>query len=149
MTLSSEYWRLPASVRSDLHAVSERVELRLGQVLEQPGTQIASCYFVDSGFLSVVAEVGTWKAEVGMIGREGCSAMAFVMGAGSSPNKTMVQAAGSGQRIPVALLRGVINGSPALVESLLKYANIFTVQGSQTALSNGCEPSRSDWRGGF
>lgn len=129
--------RLPNHVRSDLDAVCENVELRLGEVLERPGKEIACCYFVDNGFISVVAEVGASRAEVGMIGREGCTAMAFVLGARSSPNTAMVQGAGSGQRVSVALLRSVMDGAPALTESLLKYAHVFVVQGAQTALSNG------------
>src|SRR5665213_3916905 len=129
--------RLPALVRSDLHAISETVELSVGQILERPGEQIASCYFVDNGLISVVAAVGGSKAEVGMIGREGCTALAFVLGGGSSPNSTVVRTAGSAQRIPVALLRVAMDETPSLMENLLKFAHVFSVQASQTVLSSG------------
>ena len=112
------------------------VDLPLGTVLEEPNEPIKRIYFVESGFASVVA--GTGRAiEVGLIGREGMSGLSVVLGDDRSVNRTFIQAAGSGFRMTAADLRSAMHRSTTLRLSLLRYAQVFSVQVAQTALVNG------------
>jgi CRP-like cAMP-binding protein len=106
--------------------------------LETANARIDAVYFMDSGFASVVANgSGKRGIEVGIIGREGMTGLAVVMGNDRSPHDTYIQAAGSGQRIRAAKLRGAIAQSAPLHRSLLRYAHAFLIQTTQTALANG------------
>ena len=48
-----------------------------------------------------------------------------------------MQASGSALRISTESLRGMLEASRSLTATLLRYVNVFMVQGSQTALANG------------
>jgi hypothetical protein len=78
------------------------VELRVPTQLELANKRIDHVYFIESGFASVVANGSTRPMEIGMIGREGMTGLAVLMGRDRSPNETYMQLAGSGRRITVA-----------------------------------------------
>src|SRR5438132_13003441 len=68
------------------------VDLPLRKRLESPGKLIEQVYFIDSGFASVVANGQSDRSiEVGLIGREGLTGMAVIMGTDRSPNTTFMQ----------------------------------------------------------
>src|SRR5260221_11777679 len=71
------------------------VDLPLRKELEAPHQPIEHVYFIDSGFASVVANgKGERTIEVGLIGREGVTGLAVIMGTDRSPNKTLIQGTG-------------------------------------------------------
>src|SRR3954470_2325447 len=74
----------------------EPVELPLREVLELPNRPIKDVYFPTSGLASVVA-VGprNREIEVGIIGRDGMTGVAIVLGDRQTCNKCFVQIAGS------------------------------------------------------
>ncbi|MDI1287015.1 MAG: Crp/Fnr family transcriptional regulator [Reyranella sp.] len=127
---------LPAELGAHLQAIAQEVELPLKLSLEKPGELISHVYFVDTGLVSVVAAVGRHQAEVGLIGYEGVTGLAFILGAGSSPNHTMVQGAGTALRIPIRALTTAMADNPLLGIRLRRFVHVFMVQASQTALSN-------------
>lgn len=87
---------------------------------------------------SVVAKgMGDQRVEVGLIGREGISGMAVIMGGDRSPHATNVQLAGAGHRIGASALRDGMRTSATLRGLLLSFAHVFMVQTAQTALANG------------
>jgi CRP-like cAMP-binding protein len=115
----------------------EAVDLPVRKHLEDRNKAIEHVYFIERGFASVVAN-GTGRAiEVGLIGREGMTGLAVVMGTDRSPHDTYMQAAGDGQRISSAKLRSAMEQSPALHRSFLRFGHAFIVQTAQTALANG------------
>lgn len=71
-----------------------------------------------------------------MIGHEGVTGLAFILGAGSSRNRMMVQGAGSALRIPVRALSTIMDDNPLLGIRLRQFVHVFMVQAAQTALSN-------------
>jgi hypothetical protein len=75
--------------------------------------------------------------EVGLIGREGMSGLAVVMGTDRSPNETFMQVAGGGQRISAAKLRPRMEQSGTLRRAFLCYAHAFAIQTAYTAMANG------------
>lgn len=116
----------------------EPVELPIRERLQTPHRAIKSAYFLESGVASVVAITGGQRrtAEVALIGHEGMSGLAVVLGADSSPNEVFMQVAGTAQRIGTDDLRGAMSESKTLSTSLTRYASCFAVQLAQTAVAN-------------
>ena len=105
--------------------------------MEQPNRRIDTVYFMEAGIASVVAsQPDDTKAEVGLIGREGMSGIAVVLGGDQSPNSTYIQIAGEGQRIAAKQLRKAMDASESLRSLLLKFVQAFMVQTAQTAIAN-------------
>ena len=105
--------------------------------MEQPDRRIDTVYFMEAGIASVVAiQPDDTKVEVGLIGREGMSGIAVVLGGDQSPNSTYIQIAGEGQRIPAKELRKAMDASKSLRGLLLKFVQAFMVQTAQTAIAN-------------
>jgi CRP-like cAMP-binding protein len=116
----------------------EMIGLDARQILEAPSDPIAHVYFVESGLISVVGTTQPdHRIEVGMVGYEGMTGLAIVLGDDRSVNETLVQSAGFAMRLSTKLLREMMEASGSLTATLLRYVNVFMVQGSQTALANG------------
>jgi CRP-like cAMP-binding protein len=116
----------------------EEIELDARQILEAPRDPISHVYFVESGLISVVGTTRPdHRIEVGMVGYEGMTGLGIVLGDDRSANETLVQSSGSAMRISTQLLREMMVASRSLSDTLLRYVNVFMVQGSQTALANG------------
>lgn len=134
--------RLLASLpRSDLSAMVpllEPVKLKLYQSLERANRSITHVYFIERGIVSVVA-VGPGDpltSEVGLIGYEGMTGLAVLLGSMRSPNETIVQVEGGAQRIGVEDLHYAMMKSGALTSCLLRYAHCFGVQVGHAARAN-------------
>jgi CRP-like cAMP-binding protein len=124
--------------RTMLAPALEEIELTVRQVVEAPNEPIAHVYFVESGLVSVVGTAtDKHRIEIGMVGYEGMTGLSIVLGADRSVNEALVQASGTAMRITAEALREMIAASSSLSVSLLRYVNVFMVQGSQTALANG------------
>src|SRR5580704_17917239 len=105
----------------------EGIALDARQILEVPSDPISHVYFVESGLVS----------DVGTVGYEGMTGLCIVLGDDRATNETVVQSAGSAMRLSTAALRELMKASDSLTTTLLRYVNVFMVQGSQTALANG------------
>jgi len=105
--------------------------------LERGGRLIKAVYFPENGFASVVSNSGKRPIEVGLIGREGMTGIAVVLGGDRNDEDTYMQAAGHGKCIRVAHLREAIAESTTLHGSLLRYTHAFLKQTTRTAIANG------------
>jgi CRP-like cAMP-binding protein len=113
------------------------VALPLLYDLERPNRKIEMVYFMEAGIASIVAvQSDGIRVEVGLVGREGMSGVAVVLGGAQSPHSTYIQVAGEGQRITANELRNAQNASPSLRDLLLKFAQVFMVQTAHTAVAN-------------
>jgi CRP-like cAMP-binding protein len=113
------------------------VTLKLRRDLEEPNRRIDDVYFIDAGIASVVAvQRKKERVEVGLIGCDGMSGTAVVLGSHSSPHSTYLQIAGEGQHISAAALRKAMEASRTLHGLLLKYVQAFAVQTAHTAIAN-------------
>jgi CRP-like cAMP-binding protein len=118
------------------HLESISVEVR--HPIEEINKPIKQIYFMEEGIASVVATGGGDKEiEVGLIGREGMSGIAVVMGNHRAPHKVYVQVRGHAQRLDVAALREALETSATLRPFLLKFAQTFMLQTTHTAIANG------------
>ena len=122
-----------ALLRPHLHSTT----MALLKDMERPNRQIETVYFMEAGIASVVAvQSDETRVEVGLIGREGMSGIAVVLGGDQSPHSTYIQVAGEAQRITINELRKAMRASEALHGLLLKFAHAFMVQTAQTAIAN-------------
>jgi CRP-like cAMP-binding protein len=116
----------------------QAVDLPVRKPLEARRKRIDQVYFIESGFASVVAN-GTSKPsiEVGIIGREGMTGLAIVLGTDRAQHATYIQVAGKGLRISAARLREADDRSITLHRAMLRYAQAFLAQTTSTVLANG------------
>ncbi|CAN5901347.1 Crp/Fnr family transcriptional regulator [soil metagenome] len=124
--------------RASLEPAFEDVWLETWQLLERPNERISHVYFLTSGLASIVGTTRPeQRIEVGMVGYEGMTGLAIVLGHDRSTNETVIQARGTAVRLPSAVLRRALRASPTLTTTLLRYVHVFMMQASQTALANG------------
>jgi CRP-like cAMP-binding protein len=120
-------------LRPDLEPVS----LALRQDLEKPNRPIGDVYFPNIGIASVVAvQPKDKRVEVGLIGCEGMSGTAVVLGNDRSPHSTYMQVAGEGHRVAAGKLRETMKASDTLRAVFLRYVQVFMVQTAHTAIAN-------------
>ena len=125
----------------DLDRVALRLRparLEIGRRFEDPETPITEICFPETAVLSVVARLGTGQSlEAGLIGFEGMSGIAVILGDDRSPNETYVQIPGMGNVLSVEDLRSLVSDSPTIRAHFMRFAHAFLVQTTQTALANG------------
>ena len=115
----------------------EPVDLPVRKQLHPRTRRIEHVYFPESGIASVVAN-GEHEIEIGIIGREGVTAVSVVMGNEERPRyETYMQVAGKGHRLSVDHLREALDASATLRKAFLLYAYAYMTQMADTALSNG------------
>lgn len=113
------------------------VAMPLFMDIERPNRRIETAYFVEAGIVSVVAvQPDGTKVEVGLIGREGMSGTAVILGSDQSPHSAYIQIAGEGQRIAADELREAMAASESLRALLFKFVQVFAVQTAHTAIAN-------------
>ena len=129
---------LPHKQLSMLRPHLSAVDLPIRKQLECRNKRIEHVYFIEQGLASVVAYGPPNRTiEVGIIGREGMTGMAVVLGEERSPHETFMQVAGAGQRIRADRLREAMHRNASLHRTLLHYAYAFHIQTTQTSLANG------------
>ena len=140
---SPERNRLLASLSSaDLALLQpdlDPVSLELRQVLETANEPITHNYFIDHGIASIVAGNGNHRRriEVELVGFEGMTGVAVVLGNDRSPNENFMQVGGGGRRISADRLRLAMQESRSMQRVFLNFAHALMTQISSTALSNG------------
>jgi CRP-like cAMP-binding protein len=105
--------------------------------MERPNRRIETVFFMEAGIASVVAvQPNETRIEVGLIGREGMSGIAVVLGGDQSPHSTYIQVAGEGKRIAAKELRAAMDSSATMRNLFLKFVQVFMVQTAHTAIAN-------------
>ncbi|CAN7672780.1 Crp/Fnr family transcriptional regulator [Mesorhizobium sp. LjNodule214] len=111
--------------------------LDLKVLLETAGEPIRSVCFLESGIASVVARNRPGlDTEVGIIGREGMSGSALVMGADWAPNDCYIQMTSEAVCMDAAPFNDALQRSQTLRPFLLRYVHYLHIQTRSTALSN-------------
>jgi CRP-like cAMP-binding protein len=115
----------------------EAVDLRLGEVLHEPGCRVGHVYFPATGIVSLVHVLESGAvAEIAAVGNEGLVGISAFMGGNSTPNQSVVRTAGRGFRLPAAaLVESFQHGGP-VAQLLLRYTQALMTQMSQTAVCN-------------
>jgi CRP-like cAMP-binding protein len=113
------------------------LKLPLRHDMEHPNRPIEAVYFMEAGIASVVAVLpDTTRVEVGLVGPEGMTGSAVVLGGKQSPHATYIQVEGEGLRLTADELRRAMDASETLRALLLKFVQVFMVQTAHTAIAN-------------
>jgi CRP-like cAMP-binding protein len=115
----------------------EAVDMPLGQVLYESGTQQRYVYFPTTSIVSLlyVMEDGA-SAEIAVVGFEGMLGVSLFMGGNSTPSRAVVQSAGKGFRLGAHAMKAEFNLSGPTMHLLLRYTQALITQMSQTAVCN-------------
>ena len=116
----------------------EMVRLTLRQILHEMGSPIEHCYFTDGGMTSLLVCLDDGAMiEAGVVGKEGFAGVGALMGfENTAPHTSMIQMPGVGLRIVSGILREEMLRRPALLQQVLRFAQVLNVQISHTAACN-------------
>jgi CRP-like cAMP-binding protein len=130
--------RLSPSELSLLAPHLDPVRLKVRQQLETANRRVTNIYFIEAGLASVIAvsSKDRREAEVCVVGREGMTGSAVVLGMEHAAMDTFMQIEGHGQCISADALRAALAKSGTLASTLLGYVYLFILQAGQTALAN-------------
>jgi CRP-like cAMP-binding protein len=113
------------------------VQLRTHDVLQESEEPIKYAYFVDSGMVSILSVMQDGKSvEVGLTGREGCTALQLAAGFKTSDTRALVQIAGTAFRVSGPTLLNLLRRCPILAKRMQQYGVLLAMQGSQVAACN-------------
>jgi CRP-like cAMP-binding protein len=132
---------LPSRDFALLAPALQAVDLAVHQTVAHAEEEVEAAYFVETGTISMLARLENGNlVEVGMVGRDGMVGLPFVFGTVVSPVEAMVQISGRSLRIGAPAFRQVLRESPALMASLLRYAQAFY---TQVSLAAGCNATHN------
>lgn len=104
----------------DLDCISghlEPIELPRDFLIARHDQPIDYYYFFEAGVGSMVAMTPDGKkVEAGLVGRDGVSPIAAMLGCNSAPFECMMQVAGYGQRIKATALADILATRPSSLE---------------------------------
>jgi len=113
------------------------VQLRTHDVLQESEAEIKYAYFMDSGLASVLNGMENGKSvEVGLSGKEGCTALPVAVGLKTSASRIVVQVAGTAFRITAQALEKALLECPVLERRMQQYGQVMAMQGAQIAACN-------------
>jgi CRP-like cAMP-binding protein len=121
-----------ARLRSDLVTVP----MKQKQVLWEPNQPIEAVYFPVDAVASILALFDGGSVEVGTIGNEGFVGLPVFLGATTSTGRAMVQVAGQGERLEIAVFRREAQREGPLRKLLERYTQAFVTQVSQSTACN-------------
>jgi len=113
----------------------EQVELSLGQVIYSAESEIDYVYFPENSVVSLLSTLkdgGT--SEVGLVGREGMVGLTIFLAGAITPERAMVQLAGTAMRMKAVALRNELQHGSPLQLLLLLYTRAFIALISQSVV---------------
>lgn len=129
---------LSADVRDRLAPHCNSVTLAQGEVMYRPGDTLTQLYFPTNCLFSVTITMQDGSvAEVGMVGsRDVLGIHAFLSNQNIIQTEYVVQVPGEAVKIAAPILRQEFDRNGELRDVLLRYAQAFVAQVSQTAACN-------------
>lgn len=126
---------LPALSFQQLAPLLEPVELRLGDVLHEPGRTPSHVYFPTTSIVSLLhlLENGTGAA-IAAVGNEGIVGVSLFLGGQSAPSQAVVHSSGSGFRVRAMAMVKVFEQGGPLVQIMLRYTQALYSQIGQSAV---------------
>jgi CRP-like cAMP-binding protein len=129
---------LPPEVLARLLPRMRSFSLTVRETLITPDVPIEAVYFVESGWVSLVATLDNgMQAEVGLIGREGMVGLPLITGIETAFVEAFVQADGSALSMEAGAFRQAMEAEPELRNRLFRYQEAMHSQTTQTAACNG------------
>jgi CRP-like cAMP-binding protein len=129
-------------IRELLLAVSERVELPVGERVQTRGQDVEWSYFpFGSTMISLVVQLSDGRSiEVASIGREG--AVGGIISCGHAPafGDARVQVSGSAMRVPMEAIERAKRQSGFIANIFCRYSDYLLAQVQQSAACNALHP---------
>src|SRR4051812_39046625 len=123
---------------ADLHRNLNLIDLPIRHVLYEPNQPIEHAYFVETGMVSVVAQMLDGNSiEVGTVGREGILGGILLLGIRRNSTRCFTQIAGQAHRIDTATLLREAERHPELRRLILRYESLLLTQSMQGVACNG------------
>ncbi|MBT9463663.1 Crp/Fnr family transcriptional regulator [Hydrogenophaga sp.] len=128
---------LPASDWERWSHQMELVDMPLGQVLYESGSDLNHVYFPTSAIVSLLNLTASGAcAEFATVGNDGVVGVPLLMGGISTNGRAVVQSAGQGYRMNRQVVIDELNAGGAVMQLLLRYTQALLTQVAQTALCN-------------
>jgi CRP-like cAMP-binding protein len=125
--LKIDYERLSPHLRN--------VELTQGDVIYSAGDHIDHVYFPESAVIALLSTLEDGSTtEVGLIGREGMVGLSVFLGGVATPERAVVQVAGSALKMPASALARELKVGIALQVALLRYTRSFLALVTQSVI---------------
>jgi CRP-like cAMP-binding protein len=113
----------------------QRVDLALGDVIYTMGRTIDHVYFPENSAISLLATLANGATtEVGLVGREGMVGLTVFLGGALTPERAIVQLAGTALRLKASVLREELQVGSSLHLLLLRYTRSFIALMSQSVV---------------
>lgn len=132
---------LPAEELRRLRPYLARVRLAQGDILHRAGARVGQAYFVEQGYVSLVAEAANTagRVEVGLIGRESVVGASVLLAADpASSLQAVVQVPGTAYGIRADVLHASLEHAPALRRAMRQALETLVAQLAQVAACNSC-----------
>ena len=105
--------------------------------LHEPGEKLEFVHFPNRGLVSIVVVTREGKTvEVGVVGNEGLSGTAAVVGLSRYPHRAIVQIAGDGFRVRADALRSLLPSCPYFQNIISRHTVLQGMQAAQSAACN-------------
>jgi CRP-like cAMP-binding protein len=128
---------LPIDEYTRLLPFLEWVDLPLGHVIYEPNVRITYLYFPTTCIASRMYELESGiSRQVSMIGNEGVTGMALLLGCDSTPATVIIQSAGHGYRIKANIMKKTFESGGALQQLLLRFSQALLLQTEQSAVEH-------------
>jgi CRP-like cAMP-binding protein len=113
------------------------VEMPLGDVLYESGTQQRRVYFPTTAIVSLLYMMADGaSAEIAVVGNEGIIGVSLFMGGETTPSRAVVQSAGHAYQLTGKRLKEEFTRGGAMQHLLLRYTQALLTQMAQTAVCN-------------
>ena len=128
---------MPNDIRERLQPDLKLVPLSLGEVIYEAHDALSHVFFPTTAIVSLlyVMENGS-TAEMAIVGCDGVVGIAVFMGGDTTPNRAVVQSAGSAFKLSLKAFRREFRRTGELHRLLLLYTQALLTQMSQTAVCN-------------
>lgn len=128
---------LPQQVKERVFPLLREIELPRNKELNAGGEQVKFVYFPADCLISLVhVTLDGHSTEISVVGHEGIDNIAIIMGADSTPNRTVVVSAGTAYRLSATDLKREFENDAGVRMLLLRYVQTLITQVAQTAVCN-------------
>jgi len=118
------------------------VSLKHGELINDDQTASDRVLFPVNSVVSVVLDMSNGDtAEVGIIGCEGMTGLAIVLGQASVSQRSIVQIPDSAKCIPIEVFRAALETEPALKAFALRYAQAVLMASGRLSACNALHPT--------
>ena len=115
----------------------EYVDMRLGEVLYEPGSILSHVYFPTTAIVSLLYVMQNGEsAEIAVVGNDGVVGISLFMGGDSTSSRALIQSAGGAYRLSAQLMKEEFDRGGPVLHLLLRYTQALITQMVQTAACN-------------